>query len=757
MSPQEEVGRPEVLWLLGSLSAFYRLPFDASLVAQEYPPPYTLATFHEAARSLGLKTGAAPLPNDWRKLPLPAIGFLRAQPQACPTASPDSSDHPDRHAHPDYRIAEPAPAGDASVGEPAGEASANPPVGTASPAALPILILKATDTGILYFRSGSQTPETLPIAEAGQWLEPELILVAKERKAGGEEDIAGFTAEKKEFGFSWFIPELLKHKPIWRDVLVASLAIQLVGLATPLFTQVIIDKVIVHQTHSTLIVLGVALVMFMLFTTGMTWLRQYLVLHTGNRIDAVLGSQVFRHLLRLPLPYFEQRPTGTLVARLQGVETIREFVSGAAVTLILDLPFLLIFLAVMFAYNWQLSLIAVGLLGAIAFISFLVAPMFRDKLNQQFMLGARNQAFLTEYVSGMATVKSLQMEPDIDRKYGDYLAQYLAAGFSTKQVGNTYNVIANGLEQVMTLAILIVGALLVMQNQGFTVGMLVAFQMFASRMSQPLLRLVGLWQEFQQASIAVKRLGDILDMPQEPHTLTPHREQTGKGHLSIDNLAFRYSEHHPWLYKSLELAFKPGHLTVVMGPSGCGKSTLAKLMLGFYQPTEGHIALDGKDIRHLAANELRATFGVVPQETVLFAGTLYENLVMAHPHASFEDVILACKAAEIHEVIEKLPNGYQTEIGERGTGLSGGQRQRIAIARALLKRPKILIFDEAVSNLDQQTAEHFAKTINRLKGKVTMIFITHQIPRGLAVDEVFSFGGDQTAKRMEIVGEERES
>ncbi len=566
--------------------------------------------------------------------------------------------------------------------------------------------------------------------------------------------IPGFEVEKKEFGFKWFIPELLKHKTIWRDVLLASLAIQLVGLATPLFTQVIIDKVVVHQTHSTLIVLGVALVMFMLFTSGMSWLRQYLVLHTGNRIDAVLGSQVFRHLLRLPLPYFEHRPTGTLVARLHGVETIREFVSGAAVTLVLDFPFLLIFLAVMFAYSWQLSLIAVGLLGTIAFISFLVAPVFRDKLNHQFMLGARNQSFLTEYVSGMATVKSLQMEADIDKKYGDFLAQYLAAGFSTKQVGNTYNVISNGLEQVMTLAILIVGALLVMQNDGFTVGMLVAFQMFAGRMSQPLLRLVGLWQEFQQANIAVKRLGDILDMPQEPHTLTPTRENQGPGRIDLSHLAFRYSEHHPWLYKNLSLTLKPGHLTVLMGPSGCGKSTLAKLLLGFYQPNEGQINLDGKDIRHLAANELRQTFGVVPQETVLFAGTLYDNLVMAHPHASFEDVIQACKAAEIHEVIETLNDGYQTEIGERGTGLSGGQRQRIAIARALLKRPKILVFDEAVSNLDQQTAEHFAKTINKLKGKVTMLFITHQIPRGLAVDEVIELGTN-TTRQMEVVEEEK--
>jgi len=702
-----------VLWLLGSLCSLcslYRIPFDPKLVEQDFPPPHSLATFHEAARALGFKTGHSSHPADWQKLPLPAIAFLRAVPEA----------------HADEAVT-----------------------------TIPVLILKTDGHKLLYFRAGSQAPETITVAEATTQFEPELILASREASGTNKEgEIPGFEVEKKEFGFKWFIPELLKHKTIWRDVLLASLAIQLVGLATPLFTQVIIDKVVVHQTHSTLIVLGVGLVMFMLFTSGMSWLRQYLVLHTGNRIDAVLGSQVFRHLLRLPLPYFEQRPTGTLVARLHGVETIREFVSGAAVTLVLDFPFLLIFLAVMFAYSWQLSLIAVGLLGTIAFISFLVAPVFRDKLNQQFMLGARNQSFLTEYVSGMATVKSLQMEADIDKKYGDFLAQYLAAGFSTKQVGNTYNVISNGLEQVMTLAILIVGALLVMQNDGFTVGMLVAFQMFAGRMSQPLLRLVGLWQEFQQANIAVKRLGDILDTPQEPHTLTPTRENQGPGRIDLSHLAFRYSEHHPWLYKNLSLTLKPGHLTVLMGPSGCGKSTLAKLLLGFYQPNEGQINLDGKDIRHLAANELRQTFGVVPQETVLFAGTLYDNLVMAHPHASFEDVIQACKAAEIHEVIETLNDGYQTEIGERGTGLSGGQRQRIAIARALLKRPKILVFDEAVSNLDQQTAEHFARTINKLKGKVTMLFITHQIPRGLAVDEVIELGTN-TTRQMEVVEEEK--
>ena len=304
----------------------------------------------------------------------------------------------------------------------------------------------------------------------------------------------------------------------------------------------------------------------------------------------------------------------------------------------------------------------------------------------------------------------------------------------------------------MTLSILIVGAWYVMQNVGLTVGMLVAFQMFASRLSQPVMRLVGLWQDFQQASVAVKRLGDILDMPQETFTLTPQRAASGEGRIDIRDVGFRYSEQHPWLYRNLNLTIPTGKLTVLMGPSGCGKSTLAKLMQGFYWPQEGRITLDGRDIRQLAANELRAYFGVVPQETVLFSGSIYDNLVMAHPHAGFEDVIAACKAAEIHEVIEKLPQGYQTEIGERGTGLSGGQRQRIAIARALLKRPKVLIFDEAISNLDQQTAEHFAQTINRLKGKVTMIFITHQVPKGLQVDEVVNMG--QQAMHLGLVKEE---
>jgi subfamily B ATP-binding cassette protein HlyB/CyaB len=273
-------------------------------------------------------------------------------------------------------------------------------------------------------------------------------------------------------------------------------------------------------------------------------------------------------------------------------------------------------------------------------------------------------------------------------------------------------------------------------------------------MSQPMLRLAGLWQEFQQASIAVRRLGDIMDAPAEPYALTPSRSAEGIGQIQMSGLSFRYSPEHPFLYRNLSLALKPGKLTVLTGPSGSGKSTLAKLLLGFYPPTEGAITLDGRDLRHLAANELRQSFGVVPQETYLFSGSIYENLLAANPNAGFEQVVQACKLAEIHEFIERLPQGYHTELGEHGVGLSGGQKQRLAIARAVLKRPRVLIFDEAAANLDAPTAERFAQTVNQLKGKVTILFIAHQLPRGLTVDEVLSLNAEK-AMQMRVVDEAR--
>jgi len=682
----------DFLWLVGSLCQLNRIPFDPALLLQRFPAPHSVRQFLEAVQSLAFRTGTGKLAG----AAFPCVAFLEE--------------------------------------------------GATSK---PVIVVKADSERLLYFEAGSQTPQTCAAASVDERFAPQVVLIRHDKSEPLSDEGAPAAAR---FGFRWFWNELLRHRQVWRDVLLASLFIQLIALATPLFTQVIIDKVVVHQTSSTLVAIAIGLAMFLLFNAGMSWLRQYMVLHTGNRVDAVLGSQVFRHLLRLHLPYFEHRPTGTLVARIHAVETIREFMAGAAVSLILDFPFLLIFVAVMFAYSWQLTLIALGILTIVAGLSIAIVPVLRARINRQFLLGARNQAFLTEYVAGIETVKSLQMEPRLESRYDGLLADYLAAGFATRQLSNTYNVIAHALEQAMTIGLLCVGALLVMRNDGFTIGMLVAFQMFASRMSQPMMRLAGLWQEFQQASIAVKRLGDIMDAPAEPYALTPSRTAEGRGEIRVAELSFRYSPEHPFLYRNLSLALKPSKLTVLTGHSGSGKSTLAKLMLGFYQPTDGSITIDGRDLRHLSANELRQYFGVVPQETYLFSGTIYENLIAANPNATFDHVVQACKIAEIHDFIERLPKGYNTEIGEHGVGLSGGQKQRLAIARAVLKRPRVLIFDEAASNLDAQTAERFAQTVNRLKGQVTVLFIAHQLPKGLAVDEVFALSAEK-ATQMRVVDE----
>jgi subfamily B ATP-binding cassette protein HlyB/CyaB len=705
------------LWGLQGICQLQRIPFTPHLVQQQFPPPYSLTSLQQAATALGLKSGlrdalAAELPE----LPVPFIAVLKP-----PAASNAAGD------------------GDAGSG-----------IGHSRPYRL-VIVVECDSGRISYFDRGEQHPLASTLEEFAAQFAGKVLLCVPAAPGLKDEDAAA--AGRAGFGFRWFVPELLRHKAIWRDVLLASLAIQLMALATPVFTQVVIDKVIVHQTLSTLAVIGIALGVFIVFTAIMSWVRQYLVLHTGNRIDAVLGSQVFEHLFRLPPRYFEHRPTGVLVARVHGVETIREFLSSAAVTLILDVPFLLIFLAIMFYYSVTLTLITVAILLLVAGLSLAITPVLRERLNRQFLLGARNQAFLTEYVSGMETVKSLQMEPQLGKRFGDYLSAYLQAGFSTRQLANTYNVAAHMLEQLLTLIILCVGAWLVMTSQEFTIGMLVAFQMFAGRLSQPMLHLVGLWQQFQQADIAVQRLGDVMNVPAEPYSLLPSREAKGEGRIEIRDLGFRYADNLPFLYKSFSLAIETGRCVAIMGPSGSGKSTLAKLLQGFYQPEEGGIAIDRHDIRHLSANELRSHFGVVPQETVLFSGTIYDNLVLANPLATFGQVIQACKLAEIHETIEQLPQGYQTEVGEHGAGLSGGQKQRIAIARALLKRPRILIFDEATSSLDAATAEQFARTVNQFRGRVTMLFIAHQLPKGLQVDNVVTLGPN--AVGMSGVAEER--
>jgi len=732
----------DVTWAMGSFCALNRKPFDAELLAKQFPPPYTSDSLIHAARALGFRIKR----RDCDSAALSGFNFpcLVLLNEAVAEADAANTNATAFHAVSDNDVQDKNTINHAE--DKSGKSTADITLDTAIPPRKvhPAIVVQVSADSVTLFEVGTNTPKVMTPAEFTERFAGTGFQLALETKALKDPD--GALSGQSAFGFHWFIPELMKHRHVWRDVLIASLVIQLLALATPLFTQVIIDKVVVHRTQSTLIVIGIALAVFMVFSALLSWVRQYLILHTGNRVDAVLGAAVFSHLLKLPTRYFEHRPTGVIAARLHGVETIREFIASAAVTLILDFPFLLIFLGMMFYYSVMLTCIALSIMGLIVIMSVIVAPLFRTHLNQQFLFGARNQAFTTEYISGVETVKSLQMEPQLNARYSDYLAEYLNSGFKVRQIGNTYNVISNGLEQMMTLLILVVGAYIVMNSitntngEVFSIGMLIAFQMYASKVSQPMLRLVGLWQQFQQANLSVQRLGDLMNAPAEPYSILPTRVHEGKGQIDIEALSFRYAEDRPFLYQDFQLKVSPGKIVAIMGPSGSGKSTLTKLLQGFYQPSSGTIKIDGNDIRYLSANELRHYFGVVPQETVLFSGTIYDNLLMANPHATFDQIVHACKMAEVHSTIEALPQGYQTEIGERGVGLSGGQKQRLAIARALIKQPKILIFDEATSSLDSTTAEHFAATINQLKGKVTMLFITHAMPKNLLVDEVVRIG-----------------
>jgi len=677
--PEAPIEATDLVWALAALAGAHRVAFDARATLQQFPPPLDLATLSHAGADLGIRLARRAVPpRDLWELSFPVVAMRMEGGIA--------------------RLA----------------------------------IVMAADRGTVLLSEREKQPHELLLADfAGRYGFEVLTVAAAPPQA--EPDPA---LTDRPFGLAWFVPELLRHKAVWRDVLIASLVLQLVALAVPLCTQVIIDKVVVHHTQSTLVVVMAALAMFVAFSAALSYVRQYLLLHTGNRIDAVLGMRVFEQLLRLPPRYFESRPTGTLVARLQGVETIREFITGAAASVALDLPFLFVFLGIMLWYSVPLTLIALAAITLLAGLSLAVTPLLRRRINEQFLLGARNQAFLTEHVAAMETVKALQMEPQAAAQFGRNLAAHLRASFATRQLSNAYGVLAGALEQTLSAAVLGAGAWLVITEPGFTIGMLVAFQMFAGRLAQPALRLAGLWQEFQQAAIAVQRLGDLMDAPAEIYATRAERAPGGAARIEIEDLSFRYRDDHAPILNGFSLSIEPGACLALTGPSGSGKSTLARLLLGFYPPAAGSIRIDGRDIRAMAANELRLHFGVVPQETRLFSGTLQDNIAAAQPHASIGEIAEACRQAEIHDFISGLPQGYRSTVGENGVGLSGGQKQRIAIARALLRRPKVLIFDEATANLDRETAEAFARTVSRLRGSATVLFIAHHLPDGLNADAV---------------------
>ena len=530
-----------------------------------------------------------------------------------------------------------------------------------------------------------------------------------------------------KFDFTWFIPAIVKYRKFFGEVLVASFFLQLFALLTPLFTQVVIDKVLVHKGFTTLHVLAVGMITLAVFEATLGGLRTYLFAHTTNRIDVSLGAQLFRHVLALPLSYFEARRVGDTVARVRELEQIRQFLTSHAVTVVLDVVFTIVFLAVMWFYSPTLTPVVMASLPVYALLSIAMTPSIRARLHEKFNRGAENQAFLVEAVSGIQTVKAMAVEPPLVRKWEEQLAGYVRSSFRATSLMMMAGQSAACVQKVTAVAVLWVGAYRVIEGD-LSIGQLIAFNMLSAQVTGPLLRLVNLWQEFQQVGISVQRLGDVLNTQPEP-SYNPNRTTLPqvKGLVRFDDVTFRYRPDGPEILRNVSFTVAPGQVIGLVGRSGSGKSTIAKLAQRLYVPERGRILVDGVDLAQVDPAWLRRQVGVVLQENFLFNGSVRSNIALTDPGLGMEQVIEAAKLAGAHEFILELADGYDTVIGEHGCTLSGGQRQRIAIARALVSNPRILIFDEATSALDYESEAVIQQNMTQISQGRTVFIIAHRL------------------------------
>ncbi len=531
----------------------------------------------------------------------------------------------------------------------------------------------------------------------------------------------------RRFDITWFLGAIHKYRKQLTEVFVASFFLQLFALVSPLFFQVVIDKVLVHRSIGTLDVLIIGLLGIALFETILGILRTYLFSHATNRIDVELGARLFQHLLALPTAYFQARRVGDSVARVRELENIRTFLTSSALTLVIDLFFTFVFLAVMFLYSPMLTAIVVAGFPFYIGISAGVTPLFRRLLDEKFRRGAENQAFLVEAVTGVETLKAMAVEPQMQRRWEEQLAGYVAASFKVLRLGNNASNSVQFVNKVVMAGILYFGAQLVISGS-LTVGELVAFNILAGRVSQPVLRLAQIWQDFHQARLSVARLGDILNTPAEPK-FNPARAALPaiRGDVVFDHVVFRYRIDGPEVLHDVNFSVSAGQVIGVVGPSGSGKSTVAKLIQRLYIPEGGRVLVDGVDLAMVDTSWLRRQIGAVLQENVLFNQSIRDNIALPDPAMPIERVVEAAKLAGAHDFILELPEGYDTIVGERGASLSGGQRQRIAIARALVTNPRILIFDEATSALDYESERVIQDNMQRIAQGRTVFVIAHRL------------------------------
>ena len=531
----------------------------------------------------------------------------------------------------------------------------------------------------------------------------------------------------RRFGLAWFIPALMRYQRFLGEVLIASFFLQIFALLAPLFTQVVIDKVLVHNALTTLHVLSVGMLALTVFEALLGGLRTYVLYHTSSRIDVELGARLFRHLLALPLAYFEARRVGDTVARVRELENVRQFLTSSTVTLLVDVLFTGIFLAVMFFYSPYLTWIVIGLLSGYVILFAVATPLFRARLNERFNRGAENYAFLVESVNGIQTVKALSVEPQMQRRWEEQLAAYVRASLSAVSLGNVAGQVGSFLNKVSLIAILWMGAYLVMRGE-LTVGELIAFNMLAGRVTGPVLRLAQLWQEFQQAGISIHRLADVLNAPAEPRHPSPDMAAwVLNGRVTFESVTFRYRPDRPEALRRVSFVATPGTVVGIVGRSGSGKSTIAKLIQRLYVPESGRVLIDGIDVAQIDPTWLRRQVGVVLQENFLFNRSVRENIALADPGRPFASIVRAAQLAGAHDFILTLPEGYDTVVGEHGCSLSGGQRQRIAIARALVVDPRILVFDEATSALDYESERIIQQNLSEMCAGRTVFLIAHRL------------------------------